>query len=118
MLGTFVLSADYYDAYFTKAQKVRRLIKDSTENILRDSDFFITPTTPTTAFEQNSHSSPLEMYMADLFTVQASISGIPAISIPYGTDVKNLPIGMQIMAGAFEEEKLFAFSRILQNKTR
>lgn len=118
MLGTFVLSADYYDAYFTKAQKVRRLIKDATENILRDSDFLITPTTPTTAFEQNSHSSPLEMYMADLFTVQASISGIPAISIPYGTDVKNLPIGMQIMAGAFEEEKLFAFSKILQNKTR
>lgn len=118
MLGTFVLSADYYDAYFTKAQKVRKLIKDSTEETLRDSDFIITPTTPTTAFKQNSHSSPLEMYMADLFTVQASISGIPAISIPYGEDVKNLPIGMQIMAGAFEEEKLFAFSKILQNKTR
>jgi len=118
MLGTFVLSADYYDAYFTKAQKVRKLIKAATENILTDSDFIITPTTPTTAFKQNSHTSPLAMYMADLFTVQASISGIPAISIPCGSDGENLPIGMQIMAGAFEEEKLFAFSKILQNKTR
>jgi len=118
MLGTFVLSADYYDAYFTKAQKVRNLIKTSTEQILRDCDFIVTPTTPTTAFKHNSHSSPLEMYMADLFTVQASISGIPAISVPFGKDNENLPIGMQIMAGAFEEEKLFAFSKILQNKTR
>lgn len=118
MLGTFVLSADYYDAYFTKAQKVRKLIKEATERVLSDCDFIITPTTPTTAFKQNSHSSPLEMYMADLFTVQASISGIPAISIPYGEDNDELPIGMQIMTGAFEEEKLFAISKILQNKTR
>ncbi len=118
MLGTFVLSADYHDAYFTKAQKVRNLIKSATEEMLADCDFIVTPTTPTTAFKLNSHSSPLEMYMADLFTVQASISGIPAISIPYGKDGENLPIGMQIMAGAFEERKLFAFSKILQNKTR
>lgn len=118
MIGTFVLSADYYDAYFTKAQKVRNLIKQATEKVLADCDFIITPTAPTTAFKQNSHSNPLEMYMADLFTVQASICGIPAISIPYGSDAENMPIGMQIMAGAFEEEKLFAFSKILQNKTR
>lgn len=118
MLGTFVLSADYYDAYFTKAQKIRKLIKQATEKVLEDCDFIITPTAPTTAFKQNSHSNPLEMYMADLFTVQASICGIPAISIPYGSDSENMPIGMQIMAGAFEEEKLFAFSKILQNKTR
>lgn len=115
MLGTFVLSADYYDAYFTQAQKVRNLIKQATESILEKADFIITPTTPTTAFKQNSHASPLEMYMADLFTVQASIAGIPAISITYGSDNENMPIGMQIMAGAFEEEKLFAFSKILQN---
>lgn len=118
MLGTFVLSADYYDAYFTKAQKVRKLIKQATEKVLEDCDFIITPTAPTTAFKQKSHSNPLEMYMADLFTVQASICGIPAISIPYGKDAENMPIGMQIMAGTFEEEKLFAFSKILQNKTR
>ncbi len=118
MLGTFVLSADYYDAYFTKAQKVRKLIQQATEKILVSTDFIITPTTPTTAFKQNSHANPLEMYMSDLFTVQASISGIPAISIPFGKDLANLPIGMQIMAGAFEEEKLFAFSEILQNKSR
>lgn len=118
LLGTFVLSADYYDAYFTQAQKVRNLIKKATEDILKSYDFIVTPTTPTTAFKQNSHNSPLEMYMADLFTVQASIAGIPAISLPYGKDTNQMPIGMQIMSGAFEEEKLFAFSKILESKTR
>ncbi|WP_286755588.1 Asp-tRNA(Asn)/Glu-tRNA(Gln) amidotransferase subunit GatA [Roseivirga sp. UBA838] len=118
MLGTFVLSADYYDAYFTQAQKLRRLIKEATEAILQKVDFIITPTTPTTAFEHKSHASPLAMYMADLFTVQASICGLPAISVPMGNDAKNLPIGMQIMGAAFEEEKLFAFSKIQQNNSR
>lgn len=118
MLGTFVLSADYYDAYFTQAQKVRRLIKEKTEKQLEEVDFIVTPTAPTTAFKQNSHNSPLEMYMSDLFTVQASISGIPAISIAYGKDDSDLPIGMQIMSGAFEEEKLFAFSKMLLDYNR
>ncbi len=114
MLGTFVLSADYYDAYFTKAQKARQLIKEATEKILEQFDFIIIPTTPTTAFKLGQHQgNPLEMYMADLFTVQASVTGIPAISIPAGNDSNNLPIGLQIMSGAFEENKLFAISKYL-----
>lgn len=112
MLGTFVLSASYYDAYYTKAQKVRRLLQEATLNILSEYDFILTPTTPTTAFKIGATTSPLEMYLADLFTVQASIAGIPAISIPCG-EAKNLPIGIQLMCKHFEEKELFAFSKYL-----
>jgi aspartyl-tRNA(Asn)/glutamyl-tRNA(Gln) amidotransferase subunit A len=111
MLGIFVLSASYYDAYYNKAQKVRRLIRDSSKDILSKYDFIITPTTPTTAFKFGEHSAdPLAMYLADLFTVQASVSGLPAISVPSGKDKKGLPIGIQIIANDFEESKLLAFS--------
>ncbi|MBK6265179.1 Asp-tRNA(Asn)/Glu-tRNA(Gln) amidotransferase subunit GatA [Marivirga sp. S37H4] len=114
MLGTFVLSASYYDAYYTKAQKVRRLIRDETRKILSDYDFIILPTTPTTAFPLNSQTeNPAEMYLADVFTVQANVSGIPAISIPNGVDKNNLPIGLQIMTDVFKEDELFAFSNYL-----
>lgn len=114
MLGTFVLSASYYDAYYSKAQKVRRLIRDSSRQLLSDYDFLITPTTPTTAFKLGQHNTdPVAMYLADLFTVQASVSGIPAMSIPAGFDSEGLPIGMQIMANDFEEEKLLAFSNYM-----
>ncbi len=114
LLGTFVLSADYHDAYYTKAQKVRRLIMDKTKAILSEYDFIILPTTPTTAFEIGQHSSnPLEMYLADLFTVQASVAGVPAISIPNGKDQQGMPIGLQIMSKDFSEESLFAFSKYL-----
>ncbi len=117
LLGTFVLSADYYDAYFTKAQKTRKLIKEATERILLEFDFIIIPTTPTTAFKLGQHhNNPLEMYMADLFTVQASVTGIPAISLPLGKDANNLSIGLQIMSRAFDETKLFAFSKHLLNE--
>jgi aspartyl-tRNA(Asn)/glutamyl-tRNA(Gln) amidotransferase subunit A len=113
MLGTFVLSAGYYDAYYTKAQKVRRLIKDWTDKIFADFDFIVLPTTPTTAFKLGEHlDNALEMYLADLFTVQANVVGIPAISVPNGKDAKGLPIGFQIMAKHFEEQKLLAFARI------
>jgi len=116
MLGTFVLSASYYDAYFTKAQKVRRLIKEFTENLLDKYDFILMPTTPSTAFKFGEHSSdPVAMYLEDLFTVQASVSGVPAISIPNGTDNKGLPIGLQIMANSFKEAELFAFANYLTN---
>ncbi len=118
MLGTFVLSASYYDAYYTKAQKVRRLIKDKTQSILSDYDFIILPTTPTTAFKIGERKNdPLEMYLADLFTVQASVSGIPAISVPNGTDAEGLPVGLQIMTNDFKESELFSFSKyILDNQ--
>jgi len=114
MLGTFVLSASYYDAYFTKAQKVRRLIKNFTEDLLNKYDYIIMPTTPTTAFKFGEHSNdPVAMYLEDLFTVQASVSGVPSISIPNGKDGQGLPIGLQIMANAFKEADLYAFANYL-----
>lgn len=116
MLGTFVLSASYYDAYYTKAQKVRRIIREDTKKILSKYDFIVLPTTPTTAFRIGEHSEdPLEMYLADLFTVQSSVSGLPAISVPNGTDSGGLPIGLQIMADDFQEDKLLAFSNYFIN---
>ncbi len=110
LLGTFVLSASYYDAYYTKAQKVRRLIRDRTLEILGHYDFILLPTTPSTAFKIGEVKNPIDMYMGDLLTVQASVAGIPAISIPAGTDKKGLPVGLQIMGGTLKEEKLLAFS--------
>ena len=111
MLGTFVLSANYYDAYYTRAQKVRRLIRDQTRRLLQTYDFLILPTTPTTAFKIGERDeNPLEMYLADLFTVQASVAGVPAISLPNGNDSRGLPFGLQIMADFFEEQKLYAFA--------
>lgn len=114
LLGTYVLSEGFYDAYFTKAQKVRRLIKEETIRLFDDHDFIITPTAPTPAFKLNSHDrNPLEMYLEDIFTVQASLAGLPAISLPNGTDEEGMPIGIQIVANKFEEEKLFSFSKYL-----
>ena len=114
MLGTFVLTASYYDAYFTKAQKVRRLIKEQTEDLLTKFDYIVLPTTPSTAFKFGEHSNdPIAMYLEDLFTVQASVSGVPAISIPNGTDSQGLPVGLQIMANSFKEAELYAFADYL-----
>jgi len=114
MLGTFVLSASYYDAYYTKAQKVRRIIKEKTDSLLETYDFILMPTAPTTAFKINEFSEdPLAMYLADVFTVQANIAGIPAISIPNGQDSNGLPIGLQIIGPAFQENKLLSFSNYL-----
>ena len=114
MLGTFVLSADYYDAYYTKAQKIRRLIKEGTERIFSNYDFIVSPATPNTAFEIGAHKEdPLEMYLEDIFTVQANVAGIPAISIPNGQGADGMPIGFQIMSDFFKEDKLLAFSQYL-----
>ncbi|MBA2610858.1 MAG: Asp-tRNA(Asn)/Glu-tRNA(Gln) amidotransferase subunit GatA [Bacteroidetes bacterium] len=107
MLGTFVLSAGYYDAYYSKGQKVRRIIHEKTNAILKDFDFILTPSTPGTAFEFGKNSAdPIKMYLEDIFTVQANIAGIPAISVPCGNHSNGLPIGLQLMAGYFEESKL------------
>lgn len=115
MLGTYVLSAEYHDAYFKKAQQLRRLIKEETTNLLSEYDIIISPTSPTTAFKIGEHQkSPLEKYMADVFTVQASVAGIPAISIPAGKDQNGLPIGLQIMGDTFREDKIFAFSKYVK----
>ncbi|TDN37610.1 Asp-tRNA(Asn)/Glu-tRNA(Gln) amidotransferase subunit GatA [Hymenobacter sp. UV11] len=113
MLGTFVLSASYYDAYYTKAQRVRRLIKEKTDELLRQYDFLVLPTTPTTAFKIGEKQDPVSMYLADIFTVQASLAGVPAISIPAGVDNDGMPIGVQILSGAFREADLLAFANTL-----
>lgn len=114
LLGTFVLSASYHDAYFTKAQKVRRLIREKTKEIFHNYDFIVMPITPTTAFPLGAHSkNPLEMYLADLFSVQANVVGVPAISLPCGVDKLGLPIGLQVIADDFEELKLLNFSNYL-----
>lgn len=107
MLGTFVLSAGYYDAYYGKAQKVRNKIRQKTREILSGYDFIVTPSTPGTAFEFGKNSAdPIKMYLEDIFTVQANIVGCPAISVPNGTHSNGLPIGLQIMGRDFEEGHL------------
>ena len=114
MSGTFVLSAGYYDAYYSKAQKVRRLIADKTLEVLKDFDFILCPAAPTPPFKLGEHSDdPIAMYLGDIFTVQANLVGIPGIALPVGKTDDGLPIGMQFMAGKFEEAKLLAFSHQL-----
>ncbi len=110
MLGTFVLSAGYYDAYYTKAQKVRNVVKQKTDEVFKQYDFIISPTSPNTAFKIGEKSNnPIAMYLADIFTVHANIAGCTAISIPYGVDKNNMPIGLQFMAKPFDEARLLAF---------
>ncbi len=112
MLGTFVLSAGYYDAYYSKAQKVRKKIREKTREILSQYDFIITPSTPGTAFEFGKNSEdPIKMYLEDIFTVQANIVGCPAISVPNGLHSNGLPIGLQIMGKDFEEGKLLNLAK-------
>jgi aspartyl-tRNA(Asn)/glutamyl-tRNA(Gln) amidotransferase subunit A len=118
MLGTFVLSAGYYDAYYSKAQKVRRLLRDKTFEIFKNFDIILTPSTPSVAFEFGKNSTdPIQMYLEDIFTVQANMVGIPAISIPVGKNKNNMPIGIQLMAKPFEENTLLAISKIIESKT-
>ena len=108
MLGTYVLSTGYYEAYYQKAQKARTLIKQDFDNAFKVCDCMITPTSPTTAFKIGEKiNDPLTMYLSDIYTVSANLSGIPAISIPYGCDSHSLPIGMQILAKPFDEETAF-----------
>ncbi|WP_120180087.1 Asp-tRNA(Asn)/Glu-tRNA(Gln) amidotransferase subunit GatA [Pelobium manganitolerans] len=115
MLGTFVLSAGYYDAYYSKAQKARRLIKEKMDHILEDYDFIITPTTPAPAFNIGEEpSDPMVMYLADIFTVGASLAGLPAISLPSGNNQAGLPLGLQVIGRRYKEEDLLAFSKCIQ----
>ena len=112
MLGTFVLSAGYYDAYYSKAQKVRNKIRQKTREILSQYDFIVTPSTPGTAFEFGKNSQdPIKMYLEDIFTVQANIVGCPAISVPNGVHSNGLPIGLQLMGRDFEEGDLLNMAK-------
>ena len=113
MLGTFVLSAGYYDAYYAKAQRVRRLLKDRTDALFADYDLLLSPTTPDVAFKFGENSDdPVKMYLEDIFTVMANLVGIPTISVPVG-EKNGLPFGMQIMANEFGEAEMFSAAKYI-----
>jgi len=107
LLGTFVLSSGYYDAYYLKGQKVRHLIKEEYRKIFQNADLILGPVTPTPPFKIGSKKDPLEMYLNDIFTIGANLTGVPAISIPVGKTSDNLPIGLHLIANHFQEETLF-----------
>ena len=111
MLGTFVLSAGYHDAYFTKAQKIRRVLKEKIDKIFENYDFVVTPTAPHVAFPiGNKVSDPTKMYLEDIFTVVANLTGNPAVSLPMYNHSSKLPYGLQIMSKRFDENNLLSFS--------
>ena len=117
MLGSFILSADYYDAYYTKAQRVRRIIKDETEAFFKEVDFIVSPTTPTPAFKIGiKNTNPMELFLADIFTVHANVIGLPCISIPNGKTETGLPVGFQIMGPTFGEKNMLEFAINIQKQ--
>ena len=111
LLGTFVLSSGYYDAYYLKAQKVRSLIRNDFQNAFTKVDAIITPTTPTPAFKAGEKSEdPLSMYLSDIYTIAVNLAGLPALSMPVGMTSDGLPIGMQIIGDHFREKDLFSMA--------
>ncbi len=117
MLGTYVLSAGYYDAYYRKAQKVRRLIQNDFFNAFNTVDCILMPTAPTTAFGFGEKSEdPLAMYLSDVYTVSANLAGIPAISVPCGADNKGLPIGVQLVGKQFDEQTILRVTDLLERR--
>jgi len=118
MLGTYVLSSGYYDAYYLKALKVRTRMKEDFDKVFKDVDCLITPTSPTPAFKIGEKiNDPLSMYLSDIFTISANLTGIPGISIPCGFTKDNLPIGLQILARPFNEETLFKVAYTFQENS-
>jgi aspartyl-tRNA(Asn)/glutamyl-tRNA(Gln) amidotransferase subunit A len=118
MLGTYALSAGYYDAYYGKAQKVRTLIKQDFERAFQTVDVIAAPIAPTTAFPIGEHTDdPLAMYLEDVFTLPANLAGVPGLAFPVGFDQQGLPIGMQLMGSYFQEELLFRIAHAYQLTT-
>ena len=113
LLGTFVLSSGYYDAYYAQGMRVRRMIRDNTLQTLERFDLVLTPTCPTTAFAHGHISDPVAMYLQDIFTVQANLAGVPAISVPVGMHSNGMPFGIQLMAKPFADERLLAIAQVL-----
>lgn len=107
MLGSFVLSSGYYDAYYIKAQKVRHLIKDEYEKIFEEADLILSPVAPTTAPKFGSFKTSLEMYLSDIYTISVNLAGLPAISLPICKDSEGMPVGLQLIANAYDEQTLF-----------
>ena len=115
LIGTYVLSSGYYDAYYIKAQKIRSLIKSDYVEAFKKVDAILTPSTPTTAFEiANEPSDPVQNYLNDIFTVPVNLAGLPGISIPYANDENNLPIGLQLITNSFEEQKLLNVAKNIE----
>ena len=115
LIGTYVLSAGYYDAYYLKAQKVRKLITNDFINAYKECDFILTPTTPSAAFPiGEKEDDPIKMYLNDVFTVPASLAGIPGISIPFGKSKEGLPLGVQILSKHFDEQTIFNVASYLE----
>ena len=116
LIGAYVLSAGYYDAYYRQAQKVRRLIKDDFQRIFNDVDFILTPTTPNEAFKIGDKLDPISMYMNDIYTVPTSLAGLPGISIPSGLSSNGLPLGIQFIGNYFEEKKLLQIAALAEKE--
>lgn len=118
MLGTYALSAGYYEAYYKKAQQVRTLIKQDFEKVLKEVDVIITPTSPTPAFKLGEKTEdPLQMYLSDIFTISVNLAGVPGISIPCGFTTNNLPVGMQIIGKHFDEESILKVAFAYEQST-
>lgn len=116
MLGTYALSSGYYDAYYKKAQQIRRLIKQDFDNAFKQVDVLISPTCPFTAFKLGEKvSDPLAMYLTDIGTITANLAGLPAMSIPVGLDSTGMPIGLQLLSNNFNETKLLNVAHMLEN---
>ena len=119
MIGTYVLSSGYYDAYYLKAQKVRRLIKNDFDEAYKKVDAILTPSTPSSAFKINEKTNdPVSMYLNDIFTVPINLAGLPAISIPAGLDKKGYPLGLQIIGKAFDEQNILNIAYSMQKKIK
>ena len=115
MLGTYVLSSGYYDAYYLRAQKVRALIRQDFENAFDQVDALLTPTTPTPAFKRGEKSEdPLAMYLSDVFTISVNLAGLPALSLPVGFTSRQLPVGMQVIGKAFGEADILSIAHAFE----
>jgi aspartyl-tRNA(Asn)/glutamyl-tRNA(Gln) amidotransferase subunit A len=118
MVGTYTLSAGYYDAYYLKAQKVRTLIKQDFERAFSQVEVLVCPTAPTTAFKAGEKTAdPLSMYLSDLMTIPVNLAGLPAVSIPCGFDEQGLPIGMQLIGKVLGEARLFEVAHAYEQAT-
>jgi len=114
MIGTYVLSAGYYDAYYAKAQKVRTLIKGDFDTAFKDVDIMLTPATPSAAFAPGEITDPVQMYLNDIFTVTVNMAGLPGISVPAGLSSEGLPLGLQLIGKPFDEETLFRTAHVME----
>ena len=117
LTGTYVLSAGYYDAYYTRALKIQKMIKDDfRNNAFSKVDLILCPTTPNTAFgiEESANMSPVDMYLNDVYTVNANIAGLPAISVPAGLSKDGLPMGVQLIGNRFAEAEIFKVSHVIE----